>query len=151
MGPCCRRIPTSSGCFTCGVWCALLLGLGVIAAAWLALLAFMVMARPRSETLRQVPRLLPDTIRLIRRLATDRTIPRSARFPVWVLLAYLAMPIDLVPDFLPLIGYADDVILVVFVLRRLLRRAGPAKVFEHWPGDAEGLAQLRHALGIEPD
>ena len=109
----------------------------------------MVIARPKADTLRQMPRLLPDTIRLVRRLATDRTIPRSARLPVWGLLAYLATPIDLVPDFIPLIGYADDAVLVAYVLRRLIRRAGPDKVFAHWPGAPEGLVSLRHALGIE--
>lgn len=108
----------------------------------------MVIARPNRDTLRQLPRLLPDTIRLIRGLAKDRTIPRSARLPVWGLLAYLATPVDLVPDFLPVIGYADDAILTAFVLRRLLRRAGPAKVFEHWPGDREALATLQRVLGF---
>lgn len=139
----------SPDCFTAVVWRAVLIGLGVLVALWLALLAFMVIARPTSDTLRQMSRLLPDTIRLVHRLATDRTIPRSARLPVWGLLAYLATPIDLVPDFIPVIGYADDAILVAFVLRRLIRRAGPTKVFEHWPGDPEGLSGLLRALRLE--
>lgn len=138
-----------SGCLTDRVWRAALIGLGVLALAWLALLAFMVIARPNRDTLGRWPRLLPDALRLVRGLAADRTIPRSARFPVWGLLAYLATPIDLVPDFIPVIGYADDVILVTFVLRRLLRRAGPAKVFEHWPGDPDGLATLQRLLGLD--
>jgi uncharacterized membrane protein YkvA (DUF1232 family) len=127
---------------------AVLIGFALLLVSWLALLAVVVIARPGRDTLRTLPRLLPDTVRLIRGLARDRTIPRSARVPVWVLLAYLAMPIDLVPDFIPLIGYADDAILVAFVLRRLLRRAGPARVFEHWPGDRDALATLQRVLGL---
>ena len=126
-----------------------LVGVGFLLIAWLAIITLVVIARPRSDTLRQLPGLLPDAVRLIRRLARDQAIPRSARIPVWLLLAYLAMPLDLVPDFIPVIGYADDAILVAFVLRRLLRRAGPTKVFEHWPGDPDGLATLQRVLGLQ--
>lgn len=125
-----------------------LVGIGILLLTWLALITLVVIARPRGDTRSQLPRLLPDTIRLIRGLARDRTIPRSTRLPVWGLLAYLATPIDLVPDFLPVIGYADDAILTAFVLRRLLRRAGAGKVFEHWPGDPAALANLQRVLGL---
>jgi uncharacterized membrane protein YkvA (DUF1232 family) len=116
---------------------------------WLAFLAYLAIARPDTGTLRELPRALPDTIRLVRRLALDRSIPRSARFPVWALLAYLACPIDLVPDFVPVIGYADDAILTALVLRRLVRRAGPEKVVEQWPGTPEGLTVLHRMLRLE--
>ena len=131
------------------MWQYVLVGLGILMLAWLGFLAFMVIARPNRDTLKQLRRLLPDTTRLIRRLATDPTIPRSARIPVWGLLAYLAMPLDLVPDFIPMIGYADDVILVAFVLRRLLRRSDPARVLEHWPGSPESFASLQGILGLQ--
>ena len=121
----------------------------VLIALWLVFLAFLVIARPDTGTLRGLPRMLPDTLRVIGRLARDRSIPRSARLPAWALLAYLAMPIDLVPDFLPVIGYADDAILTAFVLHRLLRKAGPTKLAEHWPGTPEGLATLSQMLRLE--
>ena len=130
-------------------WQAALVSLAVLVVLWVAFLAFLVIARPDTGTLRGLPRMLPDTVRLVRRLAGDRTIPRSARLPVWAVLAYLAMPIDLVPDFLPVIGYADDVILTAFVLRRLMRKAGPAKLVEHWTGTPEGLTVLRQMLRLE--
>ena len=76
-------------------------------------------------------------------------IPLRTRLLVWLLIAYLASPIDLVPDFVPVIGYADDVIIASIVLRHLARRAGPEKLQEHWPGSADGLAQLRRLLRIE--
>ena len=61
---------------------------------------------------------------------------------LWLLLAYLAFPIDLVPDFIPVIGYADDVVIVAAVLRSVVRRAGPQAVRRHWPGTHDGLEAL---------
>jgi uncharacterized membrane protein YkvA (DUF1232 family) len=131
-------------------WQGALLSVVVLMALWLVFLAFLVIARPDTATLRGLPRMLPDTVRVVGRLARDRSIPRSSRILVWALLAYLAMPVDLVPDFLPVIGYADDAILTALVLHRLLRKAGPTKLAEHWPGTPEGLATLSQTLRLEP-
>jgi uncharacterized membrane protein YkvA (DUF1232 family) len=131
-------------------WPRVLLSIGVLLGLWLVFLAFLVIARPDTGTLRGLPRMLPDTVRLVARLARDRSISRSARLPAWALLAYLAMPIDLVPDFIPVIGYADDAILTALVLHRLLRKAGPTKLTEHWPGTPDGLTTLRQMLRVEP-
>lgn len=117
-------------------------------ALWLAFIAFVVMARPDDTSLRDAVRLLPDTVRLIRRVAADRTIPRRTRAPVWLLLGYLAVPIDLVPDFVPVIGYADDAIIVSLVLRHVMRRAGHDKLQEHWPGSPDGLVTLTKLLRL---
>lgn len=68
---------------------------------------------------------------------------------IGLLLAYLATPIDLVPDFLPVIGYADDVIIVIAVVRSVIRHAGRAAVCEKWPGSACGLAVLLRLAGLE--
>lgn len=126
----------------------LLIALSLIA-IWLALLVALIFTVRGRSSVRTAARLLPDTLRLVRRLATDPTIPRSARVPVWLLIAYLASPIDLVPDFVPLIGHADDLILIGLVLRHLLHRAGPDKLDEHWSGSPEGLAALRKALSLQ--
>jgi uncharacterized membrane protein YkvA (DUF1232 family) len=131
-------------------WQGALLSMVVLLALWLLFLVFLMIARPDTGTLRGLPRMLPDTVRLLARLARDRSIPPSARLPAWALLAYLAMPIDLVPDFIPVIGYADDAILTALVLHRLLRKAGPTKLTEHWPGTPEGLATLSQMLHLEP-
>jgi uncharacterized membrane protein YkvA (DUF1232 family) len=113
-------------------------GLG-LAATWIALIVFLVIARPRGSLLREAVRIAPDTIRLLRRLAGDRSLPRGVRLRLWLLFAYLAIPFDLVPDFLPIIGYVDDAVMVAAVLRLVVRTAGPDAVRRHWTGSADGL------------
>jgi uncharacterized membrane protein YkvA (DUF1232 family) len=107
--------------------------------AWLALVLALVVARPKGSRLQESLRLLPDTVRLLRRLATDPSVTWAIRARLWFLLAYLALPFDLIPDFIPVIGYADDAILVVLVLRSVVRRAGVDCVRKHWPGTPDGL------------
>jgi uncharacterized membrane protein YkvA (DUF1232 family) len=117
-------------------------------ALWIAFIAFVFVARPDDASLPDAIRLLPDTVRLIRRVAADRTIPRRTRALVWLLLVYLAVPIDLVPDFIPVVGYADDAIITSLVLRHVLRRAGQDKLREHWPGSPDGLLTLTRLLRL---
>jgi uncharacterized membrane protein YkvA (DUF1232 family) len=130
-------------------WLLLVAGIaGGVALLWLALVAVLWAARPADVTVREVLRLLPDVLRLLRRLATDRTLPRGVRVRIWLVIAYLAMPIDIVPDFLPVVGYADDVIIVALVLRAAVRRAGPEALGRHWPGSPAGLGALHRLTGI---
>ena len=96
---------------------------------------------------REALRLLPDLVRLVRRLAADRTLPRAVRVRLGLLLGYLLCPVDLVPDVIPVVGYADDAVLVVLVLRSVVRRAGPEAVERHWPGTPEGLAAVLRLAG----
>jgi uncharacterized membrane protein YkvA (DUF1232 family) len=117
-----------------------------IALVWVVLIAVLYATRPDGTTLADTARLIPDTFRLVRKLATDRTIPLRTRLPVWLLLAYLSSPIDLVPDFVPVIGYADDAIIASLVLRRLIRKAGVEKLADNWPGTPDGLDRLTRLL-----
>jgi uncharacterized membrane protein YkvA (DUF1232 family) len=110
--------------------------------SWLALLAYVWLGRPDEGSAREGVRLLPDVVRLVRRLATDPSSARGARVRLWLLLAYLAFPLDLVPDFVPVIGYADDVVIVAAVLRSVVRGAGPEAIRRNWPGTEAGLAAL---------
>ena len=93
--------------------------------------------------------MMPNTFRLVRRLVSDHTIPFVTRVPVWLLLAYLVSPIDVVPDFVPVIGYADDAILIGLVLRRFIREVGADKLVEHWPGTSDELDRLKRLLRID--
>ena len=100
------------------MWWDMLIALGAgILAGWLALLVALVLMRPKGALLAEAVRLLPDLLRLLRRLAADSKLPRGVRARIVLLMVYLALPIDLIPDFLPVVGYADDAIIVAFVLR----------------------------------
>jgi uncharacterized membrane protein YkvA (DUF1232 family) len=109
---------------------------------WLALIAYVWIAKPDAASARDEVRMIPDILRLVRRIAADRSLPRGVRVRLWLLLGYLAFPIDLVPDVIPGLGYADDVVIVALVLRSVVRRAGPDAVRRHWPGTDAGLSTL---------
>ena len=131
------------------VW-RILIGIAVaLASAWGALALFMVLVRPKGSLLQESLRLLPDTLRLLKRLAADSTLPRGVRVRLWLLLVYLAIPIDIIPDFIPVIGFADDAIIALAVLRSIVRKAGPEAVRRHWPGTENGLSALLRVAGLQ--
>jgi uncharacterized membrane protein YkvA (DUF1232 family) len=125
-------------------WAWTLIGvLGGLLLLWVLLIGVLWATRPDELRLRELLRLLPDVLRLLRRLAADGTLPRGVRVRLWLLLAYLALPVDLVPDFIPVLGYADDAVVVALVLRSVVRRAGTAALTRHWPGTPDGLDAVR--------
>jgi uncharacterized membrane protein YkvA (DUF1232 family) len=127
----------------------LLLGLaGAIVVAWLALVVALLILRPPDALLRESLRILPDVVRLLHRLATDRTLPGAVRVRLWLLVAYLAFPLDIIPDFVPILGYADDALIITIVLRSVVRRAGLDTVREHWPGTPDGFIALSRITGL---
>ena len=131
-------------------WWQILIGLGVtLLLVWVVLLIALLVAKPDGPRLTEALRLLPDLVRLLRRLAGDRTLPRGVRIRLGLLLAYLALPIDLIPDLIPVLGYADDAIIVVMVLRSTVRRAGLDAVRRHWPGTDDGFAVLSRLTGLD--
>lgn len=119
-----------------------------LAALWVVLVVGLVLARPRGLLLRDALRILPDTLRLVAALASDKSLPPGVRRRVWFLMIYLAMPIDLIPDFIPVLGQADDAILIVLILRSVVRRAGLDVVRAHWRGSDDGFAALSRLTGI---
>ena len=121
---------------------------GSLLLLWLLMLAVLWRARPDELTARGALRLLPDVLRLVRRLAADRSLPTAVRVRLWLLLAYLVSPIDLVPDFVPVLGYADDVVVVAWALRSVVRRAGREALNRHWPGEPAGLAAVGKLAGL---
>jgi uncharacterized membrane protein YkvA (DUF1232 family) len=131
------------------MWWEILLGIvaGVLLVyvVVLALLWSYARRHPDTVSMRDALRMLPDLLRLIRRLAGDTTVPTAVRIRLGLLLIYLASPIDLVPDFIPVIGYADDAVIVALVLRSVVHRAGPDALDRHWPGSPAGL-ELIHRL-----
>ena len=88
-------------------------------------------------------------MRLLKALGADASVPRGVRTRLGLLVAYLALPFDLVPDFIPVLGYADDVIVVALVLRSVVRRAGPEAIDRHWTGSDVGLQLVRSMCGLQ--
>jgi len=109
---------------------------------WLVLFVCLAILRPDGSTLRDAARIMPDAVRLLSRLSRDRGLSWPIRVRLVLLVGYLAVPIDLVPDFIPVLGYADDAIVIGLVLRSVIRRAGPDVVRQHWPGTPAGLDTL---------
>jgi uncharacterized membrane protein YkvA (DUF1232 family) len=129
-------------------WWHVLAGVAIaLAATWVLLVAALLLVRPSGNLLVEAARLLPDTIRLIHRLAADQSLPRGVRIRLALVLGYLALPFDLIPDFVPVLGYADDAIVVTLALRSVVRRAGEAAVRAHWPGSEDGFAALARLIG----
>lgn len=132
-------------------WVRVLLAVaGGLVLLWAALLVVLWRTRPDETGLKEALRLLPDVVRLLTRLARDRSLPRGLRVRLWLLLGYLALPVDLVPDVVPVIGYADDAVVVALALRSVTRRAGPEALERHWPGSPAGLAAVRRLAGLPP-
>ena len=99
-----------------------------------------LVAAGRVTDARAIARLVPDCLVLARRLLRDPAVPLRHKIALAGLIAYLASPIDLVPDFVPIIGHLDDAALVVLLIRALIRAGGPQLIRRHWPGSARGLA-----------
>jgi uncharacterized membrane protein YkvA (DUF1232 family) len=117
--------------------------------SWLAMVVALVIIRPKGNLLRESLRILPDLIRLLKNLTTDPTVPRGIRVRLGLLMAYLALPFDLIPDFIPVLGYADDAIVVVAVLRSVVRRVGIEPLRAHWPGTPDGFTALCRLAGLQ--
>jgi len=122
-------------------WLWVLVGLGVAVALWL-LLVGALFAFGRKEDARELLAFIPDCVILVKRLLGDPRVPRRAKVMLVALVGYLAMPFDLVPDFIPVAGQLDDAILVAAVLAYVVRTAGRKVVEELWTGSERGLRVL---------
>jgi uncharacterized membrane protein YkvA (DUF1232 family) len=118
-----------------------------LVAAWAILLAVLWVLRPRDVGLRELIGVIPDVLRLIRDLLADRSTPLGPRLALVGLLAWLISPIDLVPEFIPVLGPLDDVIVAVLVLRYVRRRVGSAELRRRWRGTDAGFDLLGRVLG----
>jgi len=127
----------------------LLLSIGALVALYAAMVVTLV-AGARQWDVRMIARLVPYCAILFKRLLGDPRVPARWKVASALALVYLALPFDLVPDFIPVLGQLDDAILVALVLRGLLRSAGPLLVREHWPGPAALLAPLERLASAVP-
>jgi uncharacterized membrane protein YkvA (DUF1232 family) len=124
---------------TFGQW---LLTLGVVLLLVYATVVLVLVALGRGADARALARFVPDCVVLFKRLLADPRVEWWRKALLVVVIVYLASPIDLVPDFIPVAGQLDDAILVVIALRVLLRGSGPRLLAEHWPGPRRSLLVL---------
>jgi uncharacterized membrane protein YkvA (DUF1232 family) len=125
------------------IWLDLIIGFtAAVLLSWIALVIALAIRRPKGDLLTESLRLLPDLLRLLRRLTTTRDLPTGVRVRVALLFVYLAAPIDLIPDFIPILGFADDAIIVVLILRSVCRRVPMEELRHAWPGNDDGFAAL---------
>lgn len=122
-------------------WSWPLLALALGAAVYLGFVAWLLLAGRRADA-RALAGFIPDCLLLFRRLLGDGRVPRRSMLLLAGLIGYLAMPFDLVPDFIPVVGQLDDAIVVALVLRSLLPAGGPDLLREHWPGPRTSLDVL---------
>jgi uncharacterized membrane protein YkvA (DUF1232 family) len=113
-----------------------------------ALVVFAVWrSAPSRATAVDVVRLLPDILRLTAALARDPATPRSCKLALGGLALWLANPIDLIPEFVPVIGPLDDIVMAAIVLRWVGRRVGDDGLRAHWSGSPEGFELVMRLLG----
>jgi uncharacterized membrane protein YkvA (DUF1232 family) len=112
-----------------------------------AFVAGLVLAGRRSDA-RAVAGFVPDCAVLFKRLAADPRVPRRQKVALVLTAAYLALPFDLVPDFIPVAGQLDDAVLVALVLRSVARAGGGELVREHWPGPSSSLSLVLRLAGL---
>jgi uncharacterized membrane protein YkvA (DUF1232 family) len=119
----------------------LLIGIGIALAIWLAAVIALVAFGRRSQA-RELAKLIPNLLMLFRGLLRDPRVPRSGKLWVAFALVWIASPIDLIPEFIPIAGPLDDAIVAALVLRHLLRSTSQEVLSEHWHGDPATLRTI---------
>lgn len=126
-------------------------GLGIsMAVSWLVLLAVLIVVARRQGVAEicRLPILMFSVVRLLKRLIRDPRLPMGARVRLLTAFVYCVQPVNLIPDFVPVVGFADNVAVAVWALRSVVRLSGPELLTEHWPAERSQLRVLRRALRI---
>lgn len=118
-----------------------------LVALWLALIALFWLLRPKGVPTRELVGLVPDLLRLLRSIITDPHAPLDVRIVLIGLIAWILSPIDLIPEFIPVIGPFDDVVIAVVAMRYTRRRLGIDDLRARWPGSDQGFEMLARVLG----
>jgi uncharacterized membrane protein YkvA (DUF1232 family) len=105
-----------------------------------ALLIAAAFVRPRGLSPGELLRVYPDLVRLLASLSRDQRVGRAVRWRLLLALAYNAQPFNLIPDFIPVIGFADNVVVTGWAVRSAIRTSGPAVVLSNWSGSRVGFA-----------
>ena len=116
---------------------------------WVVLLAIFWLLRPKGVGVRELVGLIPDILRLLRSLIRDRSAPLDVRLVLVGLVAWILSPIDLIPEFIPVLGPMDDVVVAIVAMRYVRRRVGQADLHRRWSGSDAGFATLLAVIGSD--
>ena len=137
-------MPRSAAVLDLGPIIALVIAL---LAVWAVLLLLFWVLRPKGVSVRELLGLIPDVLRLLRSVIGDRGAPLDVRMVLVGLLAWIVSPIDLIPDFIPVLGPLDDVVVAVVAMRYVRRRLGTEDLRRRWVGTDDGFALLVRVIG----
>ena len=126
-----------------------LIGIGIAVALWFLVVVVLIALGRRSQA-RELAMLIPNLLVLFRGPLRDPRVPRSAKLWLWIAVIWIASPIDLIPEFIPVAGPLDDAIVAALVLRHLLRRTDRSVMFEHWRGDPATLEAMVRGRPARP-
>jgi uncharacterized membrane protein YkvA (DUF1232 family) len=125
-----------------------LAGLAAGLVLYAAAVAALALSSRRAHA-RALARFAPDCVVLLHRVLGDPRVPRARKVALGLALAYLAVPFDLVPDFVPIAGQLDDLLVVALAVRLVVRGAGRVLVLEHWPGPRTSLELVLRLAGAQ--
>ena len=120
-----------------------------LVAVWAALLVVFWILRPKDVSIRKLLGLIPDILRLLRSLIGDRGAPLDVRLVLIGLVAWIVSPIDLIPEFIPVLGPMDDVVVAIVAMRYVRRRVGVEDLRQRWAGSNAGFAMLLTVIGSD--
>jgi uncharacterized membrane protein YkvA (DUF1232 family) len=122
--------------------------LGLLA-LWVGLIGSLWALRPRDTAVRDLVAVVPDVIRLVRHILADAAVPLRVKIALATALLWVLSPIDLIPEFIPVLGPLDDIVVVVVTLRYVCRQLGHDVLRQHWAGSDQGFAILARVIGCE--
>lgn len=114
---------------------------------WVVAIVLFWVLRPKGVPTRELVRLIPDVLRLLRSLIADRTSPLDVRLVLIGLVAWIVSPIDLIPEFIPGLGPLDDIVVAIVAFRYVRRRVGVEALRQRWHGSPDGFALLLRVIG----
>jgi uncharacterized membrane protein YkvA (DUF1232 family) len=112
----------------------LLIALASVVAVWAVAVALLFAFGRRSQA-RELAKLIPNLLVLFKGLLQDPRVSRGNKAWLWFAVVWLVSPIDLIPEFIPVLGPLDDAVVAALVLRHVLRTTDHAVLAEHWRGD----------------
>jgi uncharacterized membrane protein YkvA (DUF1232 family) len=118
-----------------------------LALTWVGMVALFFVLRPRDVPLRELLAIVPDLVRLLRSLLRDGSVPLDVRIVLVGLVAWILSPIDLIPEFIPVLGPLDDVVVAIVAMRFVRRRIGIADLERRWSGSEAGFSLVTRVIG----